>query len=293
MVLPIQASIELPLLKVLSDNRGELSTAEAIGKVTSYFPDIAPEDLTKQLTPPWGGNFWRNRVRWARQALVKRGELDDSSRGIWRITDRGKSRLEREWASWKPKYQEASITLAPLKPAHEVQSAEAALDRPPDEILASTLSVVREDLGAQLLKNLLEVEPSSFEALCGQLLEKMGYGNVDLRGGPGDEGIDGTCSIDALGLYKVHFQAKRWKGPVPPKEVRDFVGSMEMKRYQYGIFVTTSDFTRDAFEAGEVSGKVRLVNGKKLAELMIEYGLGVSKTTYKLPRIDQDFFDNL
>jgi restriction system protein len=293
MVLPTHTSIELPLLKVLSDNRDQLTAAEAIDSVTKYFPQITPDDLTKEMNSPWGGSFWRNRVRWARQALVGRGQIDDSVRGVWKLTDEGKSRLKREWSSWKPKYQEkGSITTTP-KLIHEAQSALTTLDRPPDEILVSTLNLVRDDLAAQILRHLLVLAPSSFEMLCGQLLEKMGYGNVKLKGGPGDEGIDGTCSVDALGLYKVHFQAKRWKGSVPPKEIRDFVGGMDMKRYQFGIFVTTSNFTRDAVDAAERSGKVKLVDGQELAKLMIKYGLGVSKTPYELPRIDQDFFESI
>jgi restriction system protein len=91
------------------------------------------------------------------------------------------------------------------------------------------------------------------------LLEKMRYGNPEVIGRSGDGGIDGTCSLDALGLVRLHFQAKRWKKQVRASEIRDFIGGIQTSRGEYGIFVTTSDFTRDAIETAKKSGKEKQV----------------------------------
>lgn len=148
-------------------------------------------------------------------------------------------------------------------------------------------------MSLEILDILSRIDPSLFETIIGQLLEKMGYGEVQITGRSGDGGIDGTCSIDALGLYKVHFQAKRWKNQVGSKEIRDFIGGIQTSRGEFGIFVTTSDFSQDALETAKKSGKVRLVNGNQFAGLMIEYGLGVSKTHLHIAKIDRDYFEGL
>lgn len=119
----------------------------------------------------------------------------------------------------------------------------------------------------------------------------MGYVAINLTGKPGDEGIDGECSLDEFGLYKIHFQAKRWQNQVPAKEIRDFIGAIQTKRGDYGVFITTSDFSRDALETAKKSGKVRTINGVELAQLMIKYNLGVKKDSLEIPKIDNDFFE--
>jgi restriction system protein len=97
-----------------------------------------------------------------------------------------------------------------------------------------------------------------------------------------------------LGLYKLHFQAKRWKNQVGAKEIRDFIGGIQTSHHgEYGIFVTTSDFSKEAIETARRSGRVRLVNGKNLAGLMVEYELGVTKSHLQVAKIDRDFFEEL
>jgi restriction system protein len=106
-------------------------------------------------------------------------------------------------------------------------------------------------------------------------------------------GIDGHCSLDALGLVKVHFQGKRWRNQVGAKEIRDFIGGIQTKRGERGIFVTTSDFSAGAVETAEKAGMVKLVNGEELSRLMIKYGLGVTKTSLQSAKLDRDYFEGL
>lgn len=299
MTLPTQTDIELPLLKVLADNNGQLPTSVAIEKVTAYFLEITPEDLASRLKS--GANRWKNRVRWAKQSLIHNGELDNSVWAMWKITDKGKIRLEREWSSWRQGKIESMKTavsevISQLTPSRIDELAERAklrIEINPEELLEASLTEITENLETEILDSLSKIAPSSFESVIGELLKKMGYGKVQVTGRSGDGGIDGTCSIDPLGLYKVHFQAKRWKNQVGVKDIRDFLGGIEAARVQNGIFVTTSDFTQDALDTAHKSGRVRLVDGKELAGLMIEHELGVTRKRLHLPSIDRDYFEGL
>lgn len=289
MRLPPERNIKLPLLKVLDENGGQLSIREAINMVTEkYFPELTDEAKASRLDS--GQLRWQNRVEWARFRLIQSGELDGSVRGVWRIAPKGKARLQAEWPSWKPQYLEFSAGERETSERTEIQEP---TENPHEEIEEAHRELV-EQTATELLNRVMKIRPESFEFLIGQLLSKMGYGSIKVTGRSGDEGIDGTCSIDQLGLYRVLFQAKRWhEQQVPANEVRDFVGAMQMARVQYGIFVTTSGFTRDSIEAAHKSGNLRLVDGSELAKLLIEHRLGVVTKALNLPRISEDYFSSL
>ena len=107
-----------------------------------------------------------------------------------------------------------------------------------------------------------------------------------------DGGIDGVVREDKLGFNKIYFQAKRWKGTVPIHQIRDFAGALMSKKSKKGIFITSSDFSDDAYKfVNDIETKIVLINGIELTEHMYNYNLGVSvKDTYTLKRIDEDYF---
>ena len=282
MAFPIQSNVELPLLKVLSDAGGELPMLKAVELVTVYFKDITQEELTQRTDT--GINKWRNWVRWARQKLIVKGELDGSTRGIWKITLQGKKRLTADWKSWNPRY--STPILETTRPTHQ-----KAIETNPDEKIELARKEIVESISKEILDLLLKLEPNLFESLIGMLLGNMHYGSIKITGRSGDGGIDGECSIDQLGLYKIHFQAKRWQNTVPAKEIRDFIGAIQTQRGDYGIFITTSNFTKDALETAKKSGKVKTIDGPQLVELMIKNNLGVNNTSLSVPKIDYDFFE--
>jgi restriction system protein len=127
------------------------------------------------------------------------------------------------------------------------------------------------------------------------LLHRMGYGasRADLQrvGGSGDGGIDGVISLDKLGLEKVYVQAKRWQGTVGRPEVQSFYGALAGQRANKGVFITTSGYTAQAIEFAKSVERVVLVDGSRLADLMIDNEVGVSARTVKIPKIDSDYFD--
>jgi restriction system protein len=150
----------------------------------------------------------------------------------------------------------------------------------------------------ELLTRLRSCSPSFFESVVVRLLMAMGYGGVTghgtVAGRSGDGGIDGVIKQDKLGLDVVCIQAKRWEGAVGRPVVQGFVGSMDYIRARKGVIMTTSSFTKDALEfVDRIEGKkVVLIDGDRLAELMIEHGLGVTTTkAYELKEVSNDFFD--
>ena len=102
--MPKEENIELPLLKVLMDAGGELNIRDAITKTKDLYPDLTPEDKASVLSS--GENRLNNRIAWCRQKLVAKGDIDASIRGIWKITERGKRRIETEFNGWRPEYVE-------------------------------------------------------------------------------------------------------------------------------------------------------------------------------------------
>jgi restriction endonuclease Mrr len=131
------------------------------------------------------------------------------------------------------------------------------------------------------------------------LVDRQGLGRVGAPhlvrtvGKSGDGGIDGIIKEDRLGLDAIYIQAKRWQGNVGRPDVQAFVGALTGHRAKKGVFITTSDYSRDAREyVKNLEAKVVLIDGRTLAEYMIEVGLGVSLVqTYEVRRLDSDFFE--
>ena len=165
----------------------------------------------------------------------------------------------------------------------------------PDDRLGEAVSELRRSVVAELLETLSSVSPSSFETIVLDLLHRMGYGasRADLQrvGGSGDGGIDGVISLDKLGLEKVYVQAKRWQQTVGRPEVQGFYGALAGQRANKGVFITTSGYTAQAIEFAKSVERIVLVDGARLAELMIDNEVGVSARTVKVPKIDSDYFD--
>ena len=148
-----------------------------------------------------------------------------------------------------------------------------------------------------MLDSITEQDPSFFESLVLDVLQAIGYGGsrddaADRLGQSGDGGVDGVIREDRLGLDQIYVQAKKWAEPVSRPEIQKFFGALHGKRATKGVFIATSTFTRGAREyANDVTPRVILLDGRELAGLMIDYGVGVAPTqTYPLSRIDTDYF---
>ncbi|OIQ83185.1 Mrr restriction system protein [mine drainage metagenome] len=176
-------------------------------------------------------------------------------------------------------------------------SIEIAEQQTPEELLENVHKSLSDGLAAELLRRVKESSPSFFERLVVELLVQMGYGGTladaaRVIGRSGDEGIDGIINEDRLGLDAIYIQAKRWEGVVGRPEIHKFVGALQGQRAHKGVFITTSDFTKEAQEyVKNITNKVVLINGLRLTSLMIENNVGVSvAATYEVKKIDSDYF---
>ncbi|MCD4780242.1 MAG: restriction endonuclease [Candidatus Omnitrophica bacterium] len=171
-------------------------------------------------------------------------------------------------------------------------------DEIPEEKIESAYEIFRESLADEILEKVRNSSWQFFEVIVKDLLVAMGYGDphdeARISRGPGDEGIDGVIKEDKLGLDIICLQAKKWENSVGRPDIQKFTGSLESKRTKKGVFITTSLFTREAYQyVDNIEKKIILIDGQKLAGLMIDYNIGVSDSkTIILKKIDSDYFDN-
>lgn len=300
MAVPDFQSWLLPLLKRLSD--GEVYRMADLYELLSDDLGLSEEDKQERL-PSGSQQTYMNRIAWARTYLKKAGLVASPGRSLVQITQRGRQILAQ---------QPARISVSDLKQFPEFRDFHAprqgvvseapvaieAEDETPQESLERVHQQLRDELAADLLERVKQVSPSFFERLVVDLLVAMGYGGSrkgagQVIGKSGDGGIDGVISEDRLGLDVVYIQAKRWKENIGRPLVQAFAGSLEGMRANKGVMITTSSFTNDADAyVQQISKKIVLIDGRQLADYMIQYGVGVSvEAKYEVKRIDSDYFD--
>ena len=165
----------------------------------------------------------------------------------------------------------------------------------PDDRLERALLELTGSPAVDLLEAIGQASPKFFEILVLDLLHAMGYGatRADLQhvGRSGDGGIDGIISLDRLGLERVFVQAKRWQNSVGSEEVQRFYGALAGQRATKGVFITTSAFTAQARTFANSIEKIVLIDGQRLTQLMMEYGVAVTHRVVKIPKLDLDYFE--
>ena len=266
---------------------------------------LSAEQLTETI--PSGEPRFRNRSIWAATYLRKAQALSTPRRGWVQLADRGRQLLAesgpvtvsrlRQFPGWEEawggntKTQEAAIETTAR--ADETEST-------PEEQIASGIDQLEANVRGELLQRVKAISPEAFERLVLQLLGALGYGvgpesRHGVRRGP-DGGIDGRIDEDRLGLASIYIQAKRYQEQsVGRPAVQSFYGAMGGQGAGKGVFITTSNFTRDAIDcAAEFKDKkIVLIDGQRLTRLMIDTEVGVSvKHTYRVHRLDEDFFSD-
>lgn len=266
-------------------------------------------EADRQVLLPSGAQpMYKNRAGWAHDRLKRAGLSSSPRRGFWKVTSEGIAFAKKHPAPFSADLSEQlamGYIGVRLRPSTSSAAAEpnAAGPRPdaaaavasPDDRLGQALAELRQSAEIELQELLASVSPSFFETIVLDLLHRMGYGasRADLQrvGGTGDGGIDGIISLDRLGLEKVYVQAKRWQGNVGRPELQAFYGALAGQKAKRGVFITTSTYSQQALAfATSVEGIV-LIDGQRLAGLMIDYEVGVTARTVKIPKIDGDYFD--
>ena len=236
--------------------------------------------------------------------MLKAGLLRRPRRGHYQITERGKEVLAsnpreinvkfldrfQEFVEFRQRPEEQEVGIE----AQAVQSGDT-----PEEALELAYQTLKESLAADIIQVVKQCTPEFFEQLVVDVLVKMGYGGSRREAGQavgksGDGGIDGIIKEDRLGLDIIYIQAKRWEGVVGRPEIQKFAGALQGNRARKGIFITTSTFTKDAKEyVSLIETKIVLIDGVRLADLMIEHNVGVATlASYDVKRIDSDYFED-
>lgn len=307
MAIPDFQSLMLPILEFASDQQ-EHSMRETYDALAQRFKVTAVE--RQELLPSGRQATFDNRVGWAKTYLVKTRLLESTGRGTYRITKRGMEVLQKRPDRIDLKYLSQYSELEQFRQGRNSKQQESLLDEPdissestlnPEEQFEGSYQLIRKQLAKDILERVLSCSPRFFESLVVDLLIAMGYGGSrkdagEAVGGSGDGGIDGIIKEDKLGLDFVYIQAKLWDpgNPVGSRALRDFVGSLESKRANKGVFITTSRFTPDAEKyVNQIGKKIVLIDGDMLAQLMIEFGVGVSQVaTYQICQLDNDYFED-
>lgn len=302
MPIPDYQTLMLPLLRLTGDGT-EHPFREAVDKLAEEFQ--LSDDERAELLPSGAAHVFGSRVGWARSYLKQAGLLEAPKRGVFRITPEGKALLAKNPAridnNLLNQYESFRAFRARGKESEDNQKAvalEAASEQTPEDAMATAYQRVRKNLETELLEQVKAASPAFFERLVIDLLVAMGYGGSRQDAGraigrSGDGGIDGIIKEDRLGLDVIYVQAKRWENPVGRPDVQKFAGALQGQRASKGIFITTSNYSREAIEyVNVIATKIILIDGDMLAALMFDHNVAVTKTgTYQLKKIDADYFE--
>ena len=254
-----------------------------------------------------------NRVGWALTYLSQAGLVRRPSRGQVEITDAGRralrenpERIDMKVLEGYPSYLEFKERTRErvgeaVPSVHVGADAEVAT---PNDLLERAVSTNRAAIEGEVLQAALGLTPTAFEDLVIELLRSMGYGGgntgmgkLERTSATGDAGIDGIISQDPLGLDRIYVQAKRYaeERPIDRPRIHEFAGALLGKQGDRGVYITTSRFTEGArLEADRINARIELIDGRRLAQLLVDHGVGVQpEQVVTLYRLDEDFFETL
>ncbi|OOL19526.1 restriction endonuclease [Bombella intestini] len=304
MAIPDYQTLMLPVLQLAAI--GEQCVPDAAERVAD---DLCLSSAEREkLLPSGQQRVLNNRIHWAKFYLIKAGLVASPRRGRFVATDKGRKLLAsapvrigvndlmtsqefRDFYSGPKAVSEAPVS------EENVMSVPDGIGTPEEQIEA-VYQDEQAALRAELLERIMQNSPAFFERLIVDLLIAMGYGGSHRNaatqlGRSGDGGVDGVIDEDRLGLDRVYVQAKRYtETTIGRPAVQGFIGSLVERGASKGVFVTTSTFSSPARECAQrVTQRVILIDGKELAELMIEHGVGVRVwRRIEFKRLDEDFF---
>ena len=270
MSFPKQSEVELPLLKTLLELGGKAEPREVYWRLATIFPQLTQEDLTARMPSNPSIFRWHNLVQWSRQKLVEKGDLDGSTRGIWKLTARGRARATGATAN----------SVEELLLAHQATLKDLVYEN-------------ESEVKRRIISELQNLGATDFEQFCMSFLGPLGYEQLQVTNRGADRGIDGF-GLFRQGVVTIRsaFQAKRWRqNPVSRPEIDKFRGAIQGD-YDHGVFLTTGRFTADAEAASIKKGAISLLllDGDAIAEGMIRNGIGVVRRPVQLFDLDPEFF---
>lgn len=312
MTIPDFQSLMRPVLAALAD--GEVRRSRHVKDAMVEQFELTAEERA-QMLPSGRQRTMDNRVGWATTYLSQAGLIERPQRGQLRISPAGREALRRfperidmkvletypDYLAFRDRTRiSTSNEPSAITPTTSVPET-PELDRAtPSELIERARRTNRAAVEGEVLKKALTLSPTGFEDLVIRLLEAMGYGragSVERTSATGDAGVDGIISQDPLGLDRIYVQAKRYAEdrPIDRPRIHEFAGALLGKQGDRGVFITTSRFTQGAHdEADRINARIELIDGAKLAQLLVVYGVGVqTEETVVLYGLDEDFFESL
>ena len=268
---------------------------------------LTEKDLT--ITLRSGRPKHRSQIRWSLVLLTMANLLIRVRRGVYKISPNGiiyrnkNNQLTRNDLYNFPEYREWIENIDKSKNKNnEINDGyhqQSSFDNTPDEAIDNAIATINGALASELLDAIKANSPQFFEQLVVDLMLAMGYGGSIADAGKafkttGDGGIDGVIKEDKLGLSNIYLQAKRWDNTVGRPEIQAFAGALIGRHSIRGVFITTSKFSNEAITYVQSLSQpvIILIDGEKLVQLMIDYGVGVSThKTYVIKRLDSDYFN--
>ncbi len=305
MAIPDFQSILLPLLNYLSDGE-EHSNQDIYEALESHFK--MTDEEKKEFLPSGKQRVFVNRAAWAKSYLKQADLVEAVRRGYYKITELGKkvvfedkpARIDIQFLMKFP----AFVAFRSGRNNGEQQAEKVnkqidvcASEKTPEEYIEFGFNAVSQKIRQELQATIKSCSARFFEKMVVDLLLSMGYGGSRQEAGAltskgSDEGIDGIINEDKLGLDVIYIQAKHWENNVSRPEIQKFAGALQGKRAKKGIFITTSGFTKEAHEfVKSIDNKIVLIDGERLAELMVEHNVGVDVVqAFYLKKVDADYF---
>lgn len=304
MTIPDYQTLMLPVLRCAAES--VTTVPEAANAIAEQF-ELTPDER-EELLPSGKQRILHNRIHWAKFYMTKAGLIDSPKRGQFQASALGLALLEKrpdtidvDTLKEFPAFLSFYTNSAKADPSNHsaARAAVTSFQATPEEEIDAAQEALHAALKSDLLNRVLEQSPSFFERLIVDLIVAMGYGGTHANaarklGKSGDGGVDGVIDEDRLGLDRIYVQAKRYApgSAVGRPEIQGFVGSLVGLGAAKGVFVTTSTFSKQASDyAAALQQRVILIDGPRLTELMVEYGVGVRVSrTVEVKRLDEDFF---
>lgn len=297
MAVPKYDELMKPLLIAVSD--GETYKMKDVTALLAEQLNLSSDDLAEML-PSGRQTVFKNRVGWAKTYLKKAGLLDSPARATIVITNAGKQvvadnpeKIDSKYLEQFPSFVDFASVPEPLDDSNPASEVPKPSDLTPDDQLEDAYKEINDSLASDLLSEVLKIPPYTFEKFVVDLLLKMGYGKADFGShatvASGDDGIDGIIMEDKLGFSLIYMQAKEWAVDkvVSQPDIQSFVGAIAGKKGD-GLFVTTARFSQKAKNYAHTH-HIILIDGERLANLMIEYNFCVStRKTFEIKALDTD-----
>ena len=302
-MIPDYQTLMEPVLRASAN--GEVRIGDVVEALSNQF--ALTVDERAELLPSGKQTVIANRVHWAKTYLKQAGLVEPTKRGCFQITERGRSvliapnvKIDNKLLKTFDEFREFQSRSGNGDAEAEAPTSEIDERATPEEVMRAAYDSITASVATELVERLRAGTPAFFERTIVNLLLAMGYGGSSTDAGraigqSGDDGVDGVIDQDPLGVDQIYVQAKRYAdgNAVGSGAIREFFGSLSLKKAQKGIFVTTSGFSRNAVEtARQIGARIVLIDAQQLGRLMVRHNVGCrDQDVLHVKRIDEDFFE--